>query len=177
MYIYKVNNHYKDLIKNCIEKLAAINIPISQSISFKENTGFSRYGFCKRTRNKDTDFTIAINKWFEKDEDIITTIMHELLHTIDGCYNHGKIFHNYANLIYKAYGVKVTVYGNHQLNEKAYKNKGIRRNVFKAEDFDNKTMYLMYCPKCKNTFAIKKSSFKFGSRWMCKKCHQKLLYV
>ena len=91
-YIFRVTPHYKKLILDCIEKLDALNVPISKSITFKMNTGFSRFGFCKRTPNRETKFAIAINKWFEDDIAIVETIMHELVHTIDGCYNHGNKF-------------------------------------------------------------------------------------
>ena len=176
-YVYKVNTHYKELIKDCIEKCKAIDIPISTSITFRENTGYSRYGYCKKTAYRDSDYVIAINKWFVYDEAIIATIMHELIHSCRGCYNHGEKFHLYAMKIRAHYGIKVTVVGNHKLKDEAYKNKGIRRNVFKPSDFDKATMVMMYCPKCNNTFAIKKSSFRIGARWMCKKCREKLLYL
>ena len=175
MYIYKVNAHYKELIQDCILKLNAINIPISNSILFKENTGYSRYGYCKRIKNRETDFVIAINKWFVDDVDIISTIMHELVHTIDGCYNHGNLFHKYLKEINSKYNIKISVIGNHKLQDRAYKNKGIRRNVFKVEDYNPETMVIMYCPKCNNTFAIKRSSFRIGARWVCKKCRVALL--
>ena len=176
-YIYRVNPHYKSLIKECINELNVLNVPISKSISFKENTGFSRFGFCKKTPNRDTDYAIAINKWFEDDKAIKETIMHELIHTVYGCYNHGKKFKTYAGIINKDCKLNIMVIGNYKLNEKAYKNKGTKRNVFREEDYNPQTMVMMYCPKCRNTFAIKKSAFKFGSRWICRRCKERLLYL
>ena len=177
MYIYNYKGHYKTLTEECIEKLNAIHFPIAKSILFKQNTGYSKYGYCKKNRGKETVYTIAINKWLEDDIAIKETIMHELIHTIPGCYNHGRLFHDYAYEVYRVYGIKISVTGNHKLNEKAYKNKGIRRKVFRAEEFDKATMVMMYCPKCQNTFAIKKTAFKWGSRWVCKRCREKLLYL
>ena len=176
-YIFKVRPHYQDLIEECIDDLNALNIPISKSILFKENTGFSRFGYCKKTPSGETDFVVAINKWFEEDKPIKETIMHELIHTVYGCYNHGKKFHQYADVINAKYNLDIVVIGNYKLQERAYKNKGSKRNVFKEEDFNPQTMVMMYCPKCHNTFAIKKTAFKFGSRWVCKRCRKQLLYV
>lgn len=175
-YIYNVNKHYKDIIVDCISKMNAMKVPISKSITFKETTGFSRYGFCKKTLNRDTHYAIAINKWFVEDSAIQATVMHELLHTVFGCYNHGKKFHLWAEAIYRESGILITVTGNHKLEDSAYKNKGIRRNVFKEEDFNPQTMVMMFCPKCNNTFAIKKTAFRRGARWICRKCRVQLLY-
>ncbi len=176
-YIFKTNPHYTTLIKKWIYELDALNIPISKDILFKTNTGFSKYGFCKKTPRGDTNFVIAINKWFENDLDIEETIMHELAHTIDGCYNHGAKFKHYAEIINQEYNLNITVVGRYKLNEKAYKNKGSKRKVFEPKELDPKTMVLMYCPGCHRQFAIKKTAIKFNSRWVCKRCNKKLLYV
>lgn len=176
-YIFKTNKHYTDLINQCILDLNALHIDISDSITFKTNTGFSRFGFCKKTPRGETKFVIAINKWFEEDLAIRETIMHELVHTVDGCYNHGKKFHDIAYLVSEEYNLNITVIGNYKLNEKAYKNKGTKRKVFEVENFDPKTMVMMYCPECKRQFAIKKNAIKFNTRWVCKKCNKRLLYI
>ncbi len=176
-YIFKTKAHYTDLINECIVKLDALNVPISKDILFKTNTGFSRFGFCKKTPRGETAFVIAINKWFEDDLGLIETIMHELVHTVDGCYNHGAKFHKIAEMINQEYNLNITVVGHYKLNEKAYKNKGSKRKVFETQDFDPSIMVLMYCPKCQRRFAIRKTAIRFGSRWICKKCNKRLLYV
>ena len=153
----------------------ALHIPVSQNISFKTNTGFSRFGFCKRVKKED-NYVVAINKWFLDEKDLKETIMHELIHTVDGCYNHGKNFHKYADMIKSAYGLNVTVIGNYKLDERAYKNRNSKRKVFETNEFDPNKMILMYCPSCLREFAIKKDTVKFGSRWVCKKCRVKLLF-
>ena len=175
-YIFKTTKRYTKLIQECIDNLDALNVPISKDITFKTNTGFSRFGFCKKTPRGETQFVVSINKWFEDDLGLKETIMHELVHTIDGCYNHGQMFHKYAEIINQEYNLNITVIGNYKLNEKAYKNKGTKRKVFEPQDFDNETMVMMYCPGCNRQFAIRKTAFKFGSRWVCKKCNKKLLY-
>ena len=176
-YIFKTDYHYTFLIKQCIAKLNALNLPISNDILFKTNTGFSKYGFCKKTPKGETAFVIAINKWFEDDLGLEETIMHELVHTIDGCYNHGAKFHKYAEMINQEYNLNIAVIGNYKLNERAYKNKGSKRKVFETKDYNPKTMVLMYCPGCNRQFAIKNTAIKFNSRWVCKKCNKRLLYI
>ena len=175
-YSFKTSQHYKDKIYECIDKLNALGIPISNRIAFKTTTGFSKFGFCKRTPKDLLDFTIAINKWFEDDLALEETIMHELVHTVDGCYNHGAKFHDIADMINEAYNLNITVIGNYKLNEKAYKNKGSKRKVFEVKDFDENTMMIMYCPTCKQEFAIRKTAIKRGHRWVCKKCRKVLLF-
>ncbi len=176
-YIFKTNTRYTNLINECINELNALHIDISDSILFKTNTGFSRFGFCKKTPKGVTKYVIAINKWFIEDIAIKETIMHELVHTVDGCYNHGKKFHDLAYLISETYNSNISVIGNYKLDERAYKNKGSKRRVFEADNFDPKTMVMMYCPSCKRQFAIKKNAIKINMRWVCKKCNKRLLYL
>ena len=128
-YIFKTKAHYTDLIKECIVKLDALNVPISKDILFKTNTGFSRFGFCKKTPRGETAFVIAINKWFEDDLGLIETIMHELVHTVDGCYNHGAKFHKIAEMINQEYNLNITVVGHYKLNEKAYKCAAVKKGT------------------------------------------------
>ncbi|MCR4874289.1 MAG: hypothetical protein K5923_00935 [Clostridia bacterium] len=176
-YIFKTSKHYTGLINECINQMHALNIPISDSIEFKNNTGFSRFGFCKKTPYREgVSYVIAINKWFEDDIAIIETILHELVHTIPGCYNHGEKFRHYAEIINQECDLNISVVGNYKLNENAYKNKGSKRKVFDPKEYDQKSMVIMYCPRCLREFAIKKNAIRFNGRWVCRKCGRQLLY-
>ena len=104
------------LYKECLKELKSINIDMSEcgeiTISFSKRNS-KRYGCCKQeepdlsTRyyekigrrryiryKKYAKHHIEISKWLmELDDKIIkNTIMHELIHCIPNCNNHGKEF-------------------------------------------------------------------------------------
>lgn len=76
-------------------------------ISEKKMTG--KYGYCRVKRDYigQADFFITINSALLNVENpydtIMNTILHELLHTINGCMNHGKKWKSYAAIIEKHY--------------------------------------------------------------------------
>lgn len=66
-----------------------------------------RYGCC---RVKNDFFQIEISKFvlecsWEKISEILA---HEVLHTCEGCYNHGKLWKKYARLMNDAYGYEIS---------------------------------------------------------------------
>jgi len=73
-------------------------------------------GLCERNTdwwgNFDGTFTISLNPCLFQDkanEDIIIqTLLHELIHTMDGCFNHGKTFKYYASIINNKYGYHIS---------------------------------------------------------------------
>ena len=64
-------------------------------IETKYNARFKAvFGRCKRL-NGGEKFVVEINKYFldnGEDIEILDTLVHEYIHTIDGCFNHGEKF-------------------------------------------------------------------------------------
>ena len=104
------------------EKIGKIDVSFS-----KRNT--KRYGCCKQEDpDKQTAYKIKrklyfrkfnahhieISKWLmDLNEDIIkNTIIHELIHCIPDCNNHGKEFKRYAKLVNDKLGYNITRVGN-----------------------------------------------------------------
>lgn len=58
------------------------------------------------------NYTISLNPCLfaegVNDDIVIQTLLHELIHTINGCFNHGKNFKYYASIINKAYGYNIS---------------------------------------------------------------------
>lgn len=114
----------RDLIKlfnECKEELDVLDIPYSDKIvAVKENSRFTRcYGRCDRTNGK---YTIQIASFILDDslDDRCckSVIMHELVHTIDGCFNHGAKFQSYMDLIADCYGLKMGTYVDREYSQK-----------------------------------------------------------
>lgn len=104
-----VQNIFTD-VKNDIKK---IGIPVSENINpnIKLSKAKRRWGSCKISNIKgDYKYHISISEICFKEpnhiEFIKNTIAHELIHTICGCFNHGKIFKYYSNILENA-GYKV----------------------------------------------------------------------
>lgn len=94
------------------QELEVIDIPINKVDSIKVNNRMSRaWGICKRTRNTRTGsisgYRIEISERLLNesipDKSIKNTICHELIHTIDGCFNHGDEWKSWGRFISDCY--------------------------------------------------------------------------
>ena len=120
----------EDLFNECIEELAKIGINFDSQINIKiSKRNNKRYGCCKYEqpiletayRNKRNIYYKSYNKYYieisrwvlDLNKEIIkNTIMHELVHCIPSCNNHGKEFKKYANIINNKLGYNITRLGN-----------------------------------------------------------------
>ena len=145
----KLNTLYEE----CIKELSSIGINLDEKKIGKTNIVLAkrstkRYGCCKQEFPKEEEFhyvkrgrrkykvydifqkhTIKISKWvMELDDTIIkNTIIHELIHCLPYCNNHGKEFKKYANIINEKLKYNITRLGNkkedYKKSNKEYKEK------------------------------------------------------
>lgn len=111
MYLYDLDNKTKDMINECIDICKAVNIPISKSIIFGNSRGERTHGYCKLKTDPRTHgvvYLVNISSYLVNDEEKKNTIIHELLHTCDGCFNHGTLWQHYGNIIKRNYGIEIT---------------------------------------------------------------------
>ena len=176
------------LFTECIIELNKIGIDILNekkygkieiSISKRNN---KRYGCCKQEepdRNyrittkigrrkvikyeKFNKHHIEISKWVLELEDSIikNTIMHELIHCIPYCNNHGMEFKKYAKLINACYGYDISRVGD---KKKDYERSNVEYK--EAENFN----YKIICKGCKQEFYRKRLNKNFAKRFRCAKC-------
>ena len=96
---------------NCMEKLDHIGIEYGNVIDVEINTrAKNRWGQCKRIPG---GYTINVNAAL-LDENICpddlglkNTILHELLHSCNGCFNHGDKWKILAQKVYDEYGINI----------------------------------------------------------------------
>ena len=180
----KLNKLYLE----CIIELNKIGIDILDekrygkidiSISKRNN---KRYGCCKQedpdknfkiiTRNgrrkiiryeKFNKHHIEISPWVMGLENNIikNTIMHELIHCMPYCNNHGTEFKKYANLINISYGYDISRVGN---KKKDFEKSNIEFNEEKNYN------YKIICKGCKIEFYRQRLSRNFTRRYRCSKC-------
>lgn len=102
------------LFVDCVDKLLGNNFPlpineIDSNIHLIENCRY--YGICRRKKvSGKLVFTIGLNANFVRKGSefaIITTIFHELLHTLPECNNHGKTWKKYGKLVETLFGFPI----------------------------------------------------------------------
>lgn len=102
-YRFNVNENIKRLITDCLQELAAMDIPVATSIFFREAKGRTYYGTCYRGRRTkryaDYDFVISVNRYLTTGKAFKETIIHELLHTIDFNSGHKGKWKAYADYV------------------------------------------------------------------------------
>lgn len=172
----------------CVQELKSIGIDILDSekigtidilISKRNN---KRYGCCKQeepdTSSKYIEIIgrkriikyakfnkhhIEISPWIlELDEDIIkNTIIHEIIHCLPNCNNHGMQFKKYAKYINEKLGYNISRVGNK-------KEDYIKSNVeyIEKEQYN----YHIKCTNCGQSFFRKRLIRNFTRKYRCRKC-------
>lgn len=181
------------LYYECVKELEKIGIKITNnpeigeiqiSLSKRNN---KRYGVCRqenpdlRTRyiekkgrhkiikySKYKNHYVEISPWvMQLDEKIIrNTIIHELIHCMPYCNNHGKKFKEYAETINKKLGYNISRVGN---KKEDYKTSNIE---YKENE---KFKYKIQCKNCGQTFYRQRYNKNFIKKYRCGKCLGKLI--
>ncbi len=171
-----------ELFKECIKKLESIGITFKDKeiniIISKRNN--KRYGCCrpeipdenyKKVFRKGFKFiikyenykkyTIEISPWvIELNDDIIkNTIIHELIHCMPKCTNHGEEFKRYAKLINEKLGYNITRAGN---KKEDYEKSNIEYN--EIENYK----YRIKCKNCGQIFYRKRLNKNFTKKYRCR---------
>ena len=119
-----------------------------------------RWGMC--TEEGEGIYKIEISSKLLKDdvEDIHAknTIIHEILHTCDGCLNHGKEWQRLANKVNNAYGYNIK-------RTTSYAEKGIERPT---------ANYIVKCPCCNAKWEYMRmtKTVQFPNKYQCSKCNR-----
>ena len=181
MYAFAVNGKLKTLIVECLQLLQQLQVPISDSIYFKECKGFSRFGYCKKNtkaataKEKGYQYSVAINRYFLHDDDCKTTIIHELLHTVGSKLGHTGEWKKWVAYVNARTPYHIERTASFELQPIAYRNRKIS-----TSNYDSATMDVAECPKCHMRIYIKKERgvvAKGVTKYMCKKCKTRIFYV
>lgn len=100
-------------------------------------------GRCYKTRDSIREWRIVIYEFdYRTDDGYKETIMHEIVHTFPGCFNHGPRFKRYESLIkyYLGYSIR-DVRGETHADSEAVHSAITNQRKEKAK-------YILYCPKC-----------------------------
>ena len=129
-------NEVKKLLYHYMCDMIARGIEVGkvEGLYFTESS--RKFGFCKKMKNG--CFQIWITD-LAMHGDIKATIVHELIHTVEGCFNHGKEFQSLAKWLSSVYGVEI--------GTRASKNEMALSEEYRIA----KAKYVIRCKKCGQT--------------------------
>lgn len=178
------------LYKECVKELKNIGIDINNTnvignIDMKiARRNCKRYGCCKQEEPDVSTKSITkrgrsiivkydvfkkhhieISKWvLELDDKIIkNTIMHELIHCMPYCSNHGAKFKMYAKYINEKLGYDISTVGNKRLD---YEKSNLKYDETKYTNYK----YKVVCKKCGQEFYRQRIKSNFTRKYKCGKC-------
>ena len=115
-------------------------------------------------------YTKEISRWvMELDERIIkNTIIHELIHCLPYCNNHGSEFKKYADIINIKLGYNITRVGNKKEDFEKSNLEYIEKEEYK---------YKIECEKCGKIFYRKRLQKNFTKKYRCSNCFGKFKVI
>ena len=140
------------LLRKALEMCDKEGIPYRTISSIKMNGRLSRaWGRCKHKRGSDI-FTIEICKTIADDtitpeSGALAIILHEIIHTCEGCWNHGSLF--------KSYGDRFTKYGYTDIGNACTDAVALQMDV---EKYELSKKYICKCERCGYTITQNKAS-------------------
>lgn len=145
----------------CCRKLENVGIEHGTIVSVAINARIKqRWGQCKRRGNM---FTIEVSSRLVNDsvkvEALEDTVIHELLHTCAGCFNHGDEWQRLADIVNREYGY-------HVKRTTSPAEKG-----FSEDDMHKDAKYHFRCEKCGNEVAQYRASNFTRCPWMYQCAH------
>lgn len=157
--------------KQCMLEIDNIGVKYGNIVEFKVNTrAKKRWGQCKTTP---FGYIIEINPVLlderNVEQGLKETIIHELLHTCSGCYNHGKTWNRLAEKVNKAYGYNIK-------RCSSIEEKGVQKETLPVET-ERKVKYIVTCDKCSNVCARREREskvIKHPEHYRCSRCGGKL---
>lgn len=189
-----MNEKLTKLYEECLNELKSIGIDMKKNKKIGEisitlaKRNVKRYGCCKQSEPKKECYhteirnhrkikifdvflkhEIEISKWVMKlnDNIIKNTIMHELIHCMPYCNNHGKEFKRYAQYINSQLGYEIKRLGNKERDyEKSNVNFDVKTNI--------KYNYKIKCKNCGLIFYRQRLNKNLIRDYRCGKCKGKL---
>lgn len=160
-----MNERFNRLLKEVKMEMDKLGIPYAKYINTIEvNTRAKRrWGLCKRTSGV---FSISLSSELNKTNSkaIKNVIAHELIHTVNGCFNHGANFKRIANIMNKTYGYNIS-------RTTSATELGFSEEYHKEVVMNSK--YVVTCQNCGTVSRYQRmcKTLQVLDRCTCGKCH------
>ncbi len=143
----KEYSRFLSLYSECKKELENLNIPFGRIAELKVSHTLNSYGDCRKISN--LYYRIRVNKTLleeASDDSIKNTIIHEMLHTCPDCFNHGKTWQAYANLVNDAYPKYcISRLGSYEETHVRLKNENNAKYVITCKSCGHKYFYYRNC--------------------------------
>ena len=153
----------------CMEELDSIGIPYGDVRGWEVNTrAKKRWGQCRRTNGY---YYININAELLNENNSVdglkNTIIHELLHTCQGCMGHNAQWNKWASKVYRELGYNIK-----RVSSAEEKGLSEERMEARAEQFKSRIKYKVTCIKCGSTGYYQRMTkfIKYPSNYKCGRC-------
>lgn len=109
------NSDLNQMLQNAIKQIESLGITVGK---IKPEVALTRatqtFGNCQKNEK---DFTISLSKYFIDNDshEVMETLLHEVLHTINGCMNHGAQWKAAASLVNEAFSYNITRLSSHEM--------------------------------------------------------------
>lgn len=154
------NERLQELFEMAIQMVKDVEIelePINDKVLINTRKS-SDWGYCLYRRDKNYIY-VCQNLLYVSEHDIMTTLLHEVLHSTPGCHNHGSLWKARADKVNKKYGYNI---------------KRITSQVEKGLNVEelNLHKYMVKCDKCGMVVGRNRMSnlIKDTSRFKCANC-------
>ena len=159
--MYNLNNAFH----SCLDMVKNAGINPGKIVEVIPNTrAKSRWGQCKRV-NGGYSININVDLLDERNDyvGLENTLIHEILHTVDGCMNHGINWKRAADRIKTVYGLEIKRVSSKEDKGVAYKREAIRNEPVK---------YVLKCLDCGHEYKYQRAAkaVKFPERFRCGHC-------
>lgn len=150
------------LFNQCMDEVQSVGIETGTieevTINYRSK---KRFGQCRRTNGK---YFISVNSEILSDKSIEKrvkqTIIHEILHTVKGCMNHGEEWKKVADLMNDCYNYNIS-------RCSSYSDFGLKREeIVKPKEYK----YIYRC-KCCGQIIKRQRKTDFVNHYTCGKCN------
>ena len=162
----------KEYANKCMSLLDDIDIEYGDIKVWKVNTrAKSRWGQCKMLPTGGYEININADLLDERnsEEGLENTIIHELLHSCEGCMNHGETWNNLAEIVRYNYGYEIK-------RTSSAEDKGVVfQRVSKPREASH-TEYILRCCNCGCEIHRERMSkaIQHPENYRCGRCHGRL---
>ena len=158
--------NFKEKVQEVLNELKAIGVRVETTVNDYtlelNERALSRFGRCtKKTRYGKNNYIIQINNFhnlIDGEEEVKNTLVHEILHSMPNCMNHGEIWKRNALRYSRAYGMDIARTGNCDKYSQFRKEYEAQKVSSTTGMIESKYKYAVKCTCCGTEWKYQKRS-------------------
>lgn len=145
------------MLQKAIKQVQSVGAEVPENINPRVRI-YKATSYLGQCRRKDEQFEITISEYHLKNgyKAVMETMVHEVIHTIEGCFNHGNKWKMIADRVSSKYGYNISRVGNYSVKKVAQAN----------------MKYKLRCKGCGNIWHRQRLTkvVRFPELYSCGKC-------